>query len=74
MITGFWEGTTADKIGVEIGDELVMINGKKVDELSPTEVDNIYYNDDIKEIDVVYKNKTGLHKAKATKEMLLPPL
>ncbi len=74
VIAGFWEGTTADKIGIEIGDELVMINGKKIDELSPTEVDNIYYNDDIKEIDVIYKNKTGLHKAKATKEMLLPPL
>lgn len=74
LIAGFWEGTTADKIGIEIGDELVMINGKKIDELSPTEVQNIYYNDDIKEIDVVYKNKTGLHKTIATKEMLLPPL
>ncbi len=74
VIAGFWEGTTADKIGVEIGDELVTINGKKIDEFSPTEVYNIYYNDDIKEIDVVYKNKTGLHKTKATKEMLLPPL
>jgi hypothetical protein len=51
-----------------------MINGKKIGELSPTEVDNIYYNNEIREINVVYKNKTGLHKTKATKEMLLPPL
>ncbi len=74
VIAGFWEGTTADKIGVEIGDELVTINGKKVDALSPDEVDYIFYNDDVKEIEVVYKNKTGLHKTKATKEMLLPSL
>lgn len=74
VIAGFWEGTTADKIGIVIGDELIMINGKEIGELSPTEVDNIYYNDNIKEIDVVYKNKSGLHKTKATKEMLLPLL
>jgi hypothetical protein len=74
VIAGFWEGTTADKIGVEIGDELVMINGNKIDELSLTEVENIYYNDNINEIEVVYRNKSGLHKVKATKELLLPPL
>jgi C-terminal processing protease CtpA/Prc len=73
-VAGFWEGSAADKLGIDIGDELVMINGKKIGELSPTEVDNIYYNNEIREIDVVYKNKTGLHKTKATKEMLLPPL
>lgn len=74
VVAGFWEGTTADKIGVEIGDELLMINGRKINELSPAEVDNLYYNDNIKQIDVVYKNQSGLHKVKATKEMLLPPL
>jgi predicted aspartyl protease len=74
LVAGFWEGSAADKLGIDIGDELVMINGKKIGELSPTEVDNIYYNNEIREIDVVYKNKTGLHKTKATKEMLLPPL
>ncbi|MBC2694363.1 MAG: hypothetical protein HF982_03610 [Desulfobacteraceae bacterium] len=74
VIVGFWEGSSADKIGVEIGDELVMINDKNINELSPIEVENIYYNDNINEIEVVYRNKSGLHKVKATKEMLLPPL
>jgi len=71
VVVGFWEGSSADKIGVEIGDELVTINGKNINELSPIEVENIYYNDNINEIEVVYKNKSGLHKVKATKEMLL---
>lgn len=74
VIAGFWEGTTADKLGIEIGDELVMINGKKIDELSPIETDDIYYDDNVKEIEVLYRNKSGLHRVKACKEMLLPPL
>ena len=74
IVAGFWEGATADKLGIEIGDELVMINGKKIHALSPVETQDIYYNDNVKEIEVVYKNKSGLHKVKASKEMLLPPL
>ena len=74
VIVGFWEGSSADKIGIEIGDELVMINGKNINELSSIEVENIYHNDNINEIEVVYKNRSCLDKVKATKEMLLPPL
>lgn len=74
VVAGFWDGSAADKLGIGIGDELVMINGKKIDDLSPVETQDIYYNDNVTEIEVVYKNKSGLHNVKATKEMLLPPL
>jgi predicted aspartyl protease len=74
VVAGFWDGSAADKLGIGIGDELVMINGKKIDDLSPVETLDIYYNDDVTNIEVVFKNKSGLHNVKASKEMLLPPL
>lgn len=74
VVVGFWEGSDADKLGIELGDELVMVNGKRIEDLSPIEVDNILYNDNINEIEVEFKNKSGLHKVKVKKVMLLPSL
>jgi hypothetical protein len=45
-----------------------MINGQKIDALSLAEVENIYYNDNLKEIDVFYQDKSGLHKVKPRKD------
>lgn len=74
VVTAFWEGSSADKSGIHIGDELVMVDGKSVENLSPIEVETLYHDDSVQEIDIVYKDGSGLHEIKVKKELLLPPI
>lgn len=72
FVAGFWEGSSVDRSGIRIGDELVTVDGKNVRDLSPLEIETLYHDDKVQEIEVVYKNRSGFHKIKVRKEMLLP--
>lgn len=74
IVTALWEGASAEKAGIRIGDEIVSVDGKNVKALSPMEIMNIYTDDAIKSINVVVENKEGTRAVRVDKEWLLPPL
>lgn len=73
FVKALWEGVSAEKAGVRVGDEIVSVNGTAVNKLTPIEIENIYNNDAIKSIDVVIADNGTKRTVTVEKEWLLPP-
>lgn len=74
IVSGVWGNSTAAKIGMQPGDEIIKINSRETSKLSFIELIEIGLSEDINTIEVEFLNDEGRRKATLHKEMLLPAL
>lgn len=70
IVRGFWEGSPADKSDIELNDEILEVNSKSTTELSIREINNIFADDTIKDIELLIKRNDSEKIVYLTKEML----
>lgn len=74
VVKGIWEGSPADKKGIQIGDEILKINSRNLDDLPYLEIKELINNEDEKEVELLVKNDSGERKVVLKKEMILPKI
>ena len=74
VVKGFWEGSPADKSGIQVGDEIIEINSINVSELALFEISSILKDDTVQEIELLINTEPGEKKVILKKETLLPEL
>jgi len=73
-VKAFWEGTAADNNLINLDDEIISLNGKNTFELSFKEINNILEDNNIKDIKLEIKNKTGIKIIDLKKKKLFPEI
>lgn len=71
-VRGFWQGSPADNRDIQIGDEVVSINGCKTSELPIEQINRILNDDSIQKIVLEIKDKNKSRKVELRKRMLFP--
>jgi predicted aspartyl protease len=74
LISGVWKNSTAAKMGMQPGDEIVKINSTEVSTFSLIELLSMTLDKDINSIEIEFVTDEGRKKATLHKEMLLPAL
>ncbi|MBN1187845.1 MAG: retroviral-like aspartic protease family protein [Bacteroidales bacterium] len=74
IVTGIWNNSSADRAGIQPGNEVFMINGIDVGTLSLYEIRDIIMDEDAKPIEVEFTNDKGRQKSTLHKDELLPAL
>ena len=72
VVTGMWEGSSASRNGLKLGDEVIKINGQDVDPLSLFELMLLFSQDGSAILTIEYINEAGKQTAALTKTNLLP--
>ena len=75
IIEGFWEGSPAERSGIQVGDEVLKINSKIVNDTTDLrEIKNILNDDSIEKIELLVKSGEDVKRLIIRKEMLLPEI
>jgi len=74
VVKGFWEGSPADKSGIQVGDEIIEINSINISELALFEISSILKNDAVSAIELLINSEQGEKRVTLKKETLLPEL
>jgi hypothetical protein len=74
LVQGFWEGSPADKGGIQLIDEVLEINSRGTKDLTLREINKILENDMIETVELLIRGPQGEKKLALRKEMLFPEI
>ncbi len=74
VVQGFWEGSSADRSGIQLNDEILEINSRSTKALTLREINEILDNDRIETIELLIRGPQGEKKLALRKEMLFPEI
>jgi len=74
VIKGMWENSPADQAGLQIGDELVEVNGKKVEAFPLWELNAMLRDNAVAEVIMLIRRGTALKSLTIKKQNLLPEI
>ncbi len=74
LVKGLWEGSPADSAGIEVGDELLEVNGRKVSEYSHYGLYEPFRNKDVDEIELLMRTADGERRVLLKSRNLLPEI
>ncbi|MGB8952621.1 MAG: PDZ domain-containing protein [Candidatus Aminicenantales bacterium] len=69
-VEGVWENSPADKANIQVGDQVIAFNSKKVTPENLIELMEMMKDDHIESIHLEIKNQNGIRKLKLNKTML----
>lgn len=72
FVKGFWKDSPAHQSGMKLGDEVLEINGRLIDEYSPAENAALFNDDTITELEFLIKSGDETKKIRLNKAYLLP--
>jgi S1-C subfamily serine protease len=72
VVRGLWEGSPADKAGIQVGNEVLEINSKSTKDLSLREIDEILEDDAVETIELMVRFGETESGIILKKEMLFP--
>ena len=71
VVDGLWTGGPADKVGIDVGDEIVVCNGMPFSGDAIFELRQLIRDENVKEIKLVVKDEEGQREVVLHKEMIL---
>ena len=71
IIRGIWQDSPAEQSGLQVGDEIMEINGRQTQNLTLLDMTGILENDAVTTIDIKLKTKKGIRFLKLRKQKLL---
>lgn len=73
QVSGIWNGSPADRLGIAVGNEIVKVNGRAAGDFTLQELrDQMRDNDGIKTVELLIKNQSGEKSFTIKKEYLFP--
>jgi hypothetical protein len=73
-VVGYWEGSPAERAGLELGDELLKLNSRETGTMSLFEMTAILSDQTVETVDLLIRRDGREISITVQKEMLLPPL
>ena len=74
IVQAYWKGSTADKAGFKLNDEILELNSKSTSQLSINEINRILNNNKISRITVTKREGYSKRKIELDKTLLFPEL
>jgi membrane-associated protease RseP (regulator of RpoE activity) len=74
VVRGFWEGSPADKAGLQVGGEILEINSKSTNEMKLTQIQRILEDDQVSEVKLNIRSGERERGIILVKEMLFPEI
>jgi hypothetical protein len=72
LCVGVWENSSADKNGIQPGDELISVNSQNASELSLIELMALFQDENVTELEVIFARDGRQNEMTLHKEMLEP--
>jgi len=72
VVKGLWEGSPADRDGIQPGDEILKVGSKSVRDVGYTEIKKILRDETVEDIELLVRTRDGENSVVLRKEMLLP--
>ncbi|MFW6017045.1 MAG: aspartyl protease family protein [bacterium] len=70
IVSGYWEGSPAEKAGIQIGDKIIKVNGRTSESYNLVDICEIVNSEEVKELELLIENKDGKSKILLEKDLM----